>query len=128
MPRTKKAGAAPGNISVEVVYDFTEKVGLNTKVRANDIVTKTVFDIEGQAKMNATGRPGPNVITGTNRAAIRGVIDAGGTSGRVVAGAEYAIHLEYGTHKMPAYPFFIPAVEMHRPIFLEAMRSINPYA
>jgi len=34
----------------------------------------------------------------------------------VAAAAEYAIHLEYGTHKMAARPFMRPAMERAKPV------------
>jgi len=34
----------------------------------------------------------------------------------VTAAAEYAIHLEYGTHKMAARPFMRPAMERAKPV------------
>ena len=34
-------------------------------------------------------------------------------------GAEYAIHLEYGTHKMAARPFMRPALERAKPVLFE---------
>lgn len=119
----KKAGKG-GAITTSITFDHTHRVEDNARARASDVVTKTTLDIEGSAKMNATGRPGPNVITGTLRGGIRGYVDPGGLTGRVSVQAFYGAYLEFGTVHAPPYPFFFRAVEQHRPAFQAAMRRV----
>lgn len=121
--KTKSAG-----LTVTIERDFTGKLDDLMVVRARAIVYKTVFDIEAQAKMNATGRPGPQVDTGTLRASIRAIVDPHGLTGRVVVGAEYGAYVEYGTVRAPAYPYFTPAIEHVKPAHLEACRQLASMA
>lgn len=69
--------------------------------------------IEHQA--SAPGEP-PATDTGMLIASIvaDAVLEGDEIAGFVDARAEYAVHLEYGTRKMAARPFLIPAVELNR--------------
>jgi phage gpG-like protein len=69
--------------------------------------------VESQAKINASGRPGPRVRTGRLRSSIthRLVVTAGvGLYAQVGTNVEYAPYVEYGTERAPAYPFLRPAL------------------
>jgi bacteriophage HK97-gp10 putative tail-component len=72
--------------------------------------------VEAQAKVNASGRPGPNVDTGRLRSSIR--TDLVERDGRVVcrvgAYTEYAVFVELGTDRAPPYPFLQPALSAAR--------------
>lgn len=77
--------------------------------------------ISRKAKKNASGRPGPEVVTGNLRRSIRAIVTkdkcqvrAGGPAGCVPglgSPVEYAGYVELGTSKAPAYPYLRPAVE-----------------
>ena len=41
----------------------------------------------------------------------------------VADGVNYGIHQEFGTHKMAAHPFFVPAIENVRPGFAAAFQN-----
>jgi Bacteriophage HK97-gp10, putative tail-component len=62
--------------------------------------------VESRAKLNASGRPGPNVDTGRLRASIthRLVVDANGLYAEVGSNVSYAAFVEYGTrpHRITA--------------------------
>jgi HK97 gp10 family phage protein len=79
-------------------------------------VNKATFDIEGQAKTRAP------VDTGHLRSSIAGRMEAA-TTGVVEAGAHYAIYQEFGTYKMAAQPFMLPALEQVKPSLQAALRA-----
>jgi bacteriophage HK97-gp10 putative tail-component len=72
--------------------------------------------VEAQAKVNASGRPGPNVDTGRLRSSIRAdlVERNGGVVCRVGAYTEYASFVEFGTDRAPAYLYLRPALSAAR--------------
>lgn len=84
--------------------------------RAEDAVAKAVFDIEARAKSAAPVR------TGFLKSSIQG--SAAGLEGRVDAQAHYAAHVEFGTSRMGARPYLIPAAEAVSRSFDAAMRRI----
>lgn len=78
-------------------------------------LTKRAIRVESSAKRHATGRPGPMVRTGRLRGSITwraGVerspyVDIG-------SAVMYAVYVEMGTSRAPAYPFLRPALEAAR--------------
>jgi HK97 gp10 family phage protein len=78
-----------------------------------DQMRKAAYVVEAEAKIKSSGRPGPEVDTGRHRASISSEAKLLGNSvqGIVGAGAFYSPYLEYGTSKMPPYPYLRPAVE-----------------
>lgn len=92
--------------------------------RVNAMVMAVALEGEAKAKLlmntspagrqygrHTASQPGypPNVDTGILRNSIQAV-PTGGFSAAVVARAPYAVHLEFGTSKMAARPFFAPTV------------------
>lgn len=79
-------------------------------------LTRRVIRVEAQAKINATRRPGPRVRTGRLRGSITHRIgsDGQGLYGDVGSSVFYAPFVEYGTSRMPAYPFLRPALSAAR--------------
>lgn len=73
----------------------------------NQAVQNTV----GQAKLNASGRPGPNVQTGRLRASIAGRVENDGRRGVVGSNVSYAPYLELGVKRRKAYPYLKPAID-----------------
>lgn len=118
--------------------------GIVEKVIAKNIteaVNETALNIQNQAKMNASGRPGPKVDTGMLRRSIRAEfapppISFFGFSFRTIeakviaggmGGVDYAHYVEFGTKKMPPYPFMTPAIEAERgPHAARIEKAINP--
>lgn len=64
------------------------------------------IEVESEAKLNATGRPGPNVQTGRLRSSITWQLVRGpqGWYGEVGSAVEYAHYVEYGTEPHRIYP------------------------
>jgi phage gpG-like protein len=74
------------------------------------------IQVEAAAKRNASGRPGPNVITGRLRGSITWRPGEDEISPYVDVGTNvfYAPFVELGTSRAPAYPFLRPALEAAR--------------
>lgn len=95
----------------------------NTKgaigARAALALRKTVADVRADAVVNAP------VDTGFLRNSIESTFIGSGAAksmtGMVGVGANYAVYLEFGTSKMPAQPFFFPAVDRHESAFFAAL-------
>lgn len=85
--------------------------------KAQAAVTKAAADVEAHGKINAP------YDTGNLRSSIQ-ARPAGALAADVVAQAEYAIYVEYGTYKMGAQPYMVPAAEAVRPSFEAAMRQV----
>lgn len=69
--------------------------------------------IESQAKINASGRPGPNVDTGRLRSSIHSRLgtDSQGLFVSVGSNVKYAYWVEMGSDRAPAYPYLRPAIK-----------------
>lgn len=82
---------------------------------AMDLAKKAIL-VEATAKQYASGRPGPNVITGRLRGSItwRLGVDALSMYADIGTNVYYAIFVEMGTSRAPAYPFLRPALEAAR--------------
>ncbi len=85
--------------------------------KAEQAVAKTAHDIEADGKARARVRTGN----------LRGSVQAtgGGLAWRVNVGAYYGIYVEFGTSKMSARPYLIPAAEAARGPFMAAMAQIT---
>lgn len=84
--------------------------------RAQQILNKVTFDVEADAKERAP------VDTGALKNSIHSTL--GRLSNIVGTGIEYAIYQEFGTYRMAAHPFLIPALERHRAAFLAAWKQL----
>ena len=69
-------------------------------------------NVESQAKLNASGRPGPRVDTGRLRSSITHevVIDTAGLVARIGTNVEYGYYLETGLRNGVKYQFLEPAL------------------
>jgi hypothetical protein len=87
--------------------------------------------VEAQAKTNASGRPGPNVVSGTLRRSIHveGPANAGSLGRKVEVGPSviYGRRVELGfsgtdsrgrSYDQPPYPYLGPALDALRPTVL----------
>jgi HK97 gp10 family phage protein len=79
-------------------------------------INKATFDIEAHAKGRAP------VDTGHLRSSIAGRME-GQTTGVVEAGAHYAVFVEFGTYKMGAQPYMVPALEQVKPSLQAAIKA-----
>lgn len=82
---------------------------------AKDLLRRAVR-VQNQAKINASGRPGPRVRTGRLRASITHQLLSSerGLVARIGSNVEYAGYVEYGTDRAPAYPYLRPALKAAR--------------
>lgn len=79
------------------------QVGRELLNAAESVVAKVALDMEAEAKMSAP------VDTGNLKNSIA-ASRIGGAAWEVIAGAEYAAYVEYGTSRgAPAQPYFTPA-------------------
>jgi len=79
--------------------------------------------VERQAKINVskTGTEHPQVQTGRLRSSITHETDE--LSATIGTNVEYGKFLEFGTSKMPPYPWLFPAVEMQRDKIIETLKG-----
>lgn len=113
--------------SVVKVFDKTAKVIAAFHTSAQKAVIKACYDTEAQAKQNIievdavdTG----NMLNSTQA----DLSDIANGVGIVSVGAEYGPDVEYGHHTrsgsyIQGRPFFTPAVEKVRPLFVQYCRS-----
>lgn len=69
--------------------------------------------VQSMAKVNASGRPGPNVRTGLLRSSIRTTepnVDQLSIYVDVGSDVYYSSYVEKGTDRAPAYPYLRPAI------------------
>jgi len=87
-----------------VLRDPTGPVGRDLARRA--------IAVESAAKLNASGRPGPNVQTGRLRSSITWFLssDSQGVFAAVGTDVSYGGYVEFGTDRAPAYPYLRPAL------------------
>ena len=83
--------------------------------------------VERQAKENVTktGSEHPQVQTGRLRSSIIHQVTSEGNEivAEIGTNVEYGKYLEFGTSRMPPYPWLFPAVEMKRPEIIEALKG-----
>lgn len=104
-------------VSVRLDMGKLLKLKADAEPKAGRIVARTAFIIEGKAKLAVP------VDTG----ALKNSIKASGLSQlewEVAVGQAYAAFVEFGTSKMRAQPFLIPAVEGQRGPFTDAMKEL----
>lgn len=104
---------------MKIEFDHFAEIAVAAIATARSVVQKTVFDIEAGAKQNAP------VDTGALKNSIQGQM-TGPAEGEVDVGAEYGAYQEYGTYKMAAQPYLVPAVEVVRPAWDAAMKQVIP--
>lgn len=95
-----------------------EKLGSDTKKAVNACCLKVERDIKANMSPDGPSAPGeaPAVDTGRLRASIahRVEMESGEAVGLVGTSVEYAPWLEFGTTRMQARPFMVPAIERNR--------------
>lgn len=93
-----------------------------------NVITKGALMVEREAKLNVTGRMPvghPVVQTGRLRASITHLIgiEKKMLIGKIGTVVEYAPYLEFGTNRIPAYPWLYPALKMVQPKFLKDIKE-----
>lgn len=118
-------GGAHSGIEWTGVSEFVarlQRIGERASIEARAGVVEVVSEVERLAKQNASGRPGPNVVTGTLR---RGIAQTPATpwglmgwQAKIRPTVIYSRRIELGFHgadsrgrhyDQPAYPYFTPA-------------------
>lgn len=103
-------------IAMVVTSNRIPQIAEAMRGRAEQAVARCVFDVEARAKGLAP------VDTGALKSSITG--EAEGLEGTVSTGIEYASYQEFGTSRMPAHPYMIPASEAAFPAFIEELRQV----
>lgn len=83
-------------------------------------VRKTAFDIQTDAQLNLINEGA--VDTGTLLNSVQ--VKAKEFSAEIGPHTEYAYFVEFGTRKMPARPYMIPAADKNEPKFIEAIEQV----
>lgn len=98
------------------------QLGAALQQRASQVVRKTAFDIEADAKPLARRDTGFMADSIQARPVEEGSDVTIYHTGTL---AEYGVHNEYGTVNMGPQPFMTPAAEKNRPKFVAAMKQIG---
>lgn len=105
-------------ITIDVRINRFPGIGAELKGSVAALVAKTAFDIEATAKNSMThsspppsapGEP-PGVDTGALKSSIHAQQESD-LVWNVVAGVHYGPYLEFGTRRMAARPFMVPATQ-----------------
>lgn len=118
----------------QVAADIAAR-GARVAPDATRIVRDETLTLETTVKAHASGRPGPNVITGNYRGSwnSRTAVDGGTIRGQVGTNAPQGRRLEYGfvgadalgrVYNQPPYPHAGPAFQEREPRFREAMGRV----
>lgn len=110
------------------VADVIDGIGARAQRRAPAVVAHHTMLMETRAKANASGRPGPNVVTGDYRDRISSRVEAGAARivGSVGTDAPQGRRLELGFSDVdslgrevdqPPFPHFDPALDQTTPGF-----------
>ncbi|MGW1878431.1 HK97 gp10 family phage protein [Streptomyces sp. NPDC001975] len=110
------------------------RLGPAVRARTRAITRHHAMLLRVRIQKNASGRPGPNVITGQYRASwdVRVTAAGGQVSAVVFTEAPQSHRLEYGfvgidrmarQYRQPPYPHIEPAFRQTESGFLEALRS-----
>lgn len=77
-------------------------------------LSRAAIKVEGAAKLNASGRPGPKVQSGRLRSSISWTLKQDGRGLYAIVGTNvyYAKWIEFGSERAPAYPFLRPALRV----------------
>ncbi|MGW3101314.1 HK97 gp10 family phage protein [Streptomyces sp. NPDC001100] len=108
------------------------RMGPATRARTRTITRHHAMLLRVRIQRNASGRPGPNVITGHYRASwdVRMRIGGGEASAEVFSDAPQARRLEYGFvgvdsigrhYRQPPFPHVEPAFRQTEPEFIQAL-------
>jgi hypothetical protein len=110
------------------------RLGPAARARTRAITRHHAMLLRVRIQKNASGRPGPNVITGQYRASwnVKVSVAGGRVSADVFTDAPLSRRLEYGFvgvdrlgrhYRQPPYPHIEPAFRQTEPGFLEALRT-----
>lgn len=101
---------------VRVVFNRLPQLAADIKSQGEALVQTSADNIVAGAQDRAPVRTG-RLRDGIQR-------EGSGMEAKVTSEAPYSAYVEYGTSRMSAQPFFWPALEAERPIYLAAWRAI----
>ena len=104
--------------TVVIKFDHFPEIAAAMPEKASAVVRKASFDIEGQAKNRVP------VDTGALKNSISTEFENNGLTGIIAPHMEYATFVEFGTKRMSAQPYMIPAAEAVAPAYIEAMKQM----
>lgn len=104
-------------VAAKIVFNRFPEIQAAMRPRASLAVRKAAFDIEAKAKAAVA------VDTGNLKNSIQ-AHELGSFSWEVGTSVHYGPYQEYGTSKMAAHPYLIPAAEAVRPSFIQAMEML----
>ena len=125
MPVTRKqiSGVKAEQLEQKLVDTITKKLA-----SSNGLIDKILFNTQKDVVLEFTNFPKPPIKTGQLRQSIR-VKRTGFLSGQVIANKEYAVHVEFGTVKMPPRPFMRNGVARAMPentkMLIEGLRDLG---
>ncbi|WOX11458.1 HK97 gp10 family phage protein [Streptomyces sp. N50] len=110
------------------------RLGPAVRSRTRAITRHHAMLLRVRIQKNASGRPGPNVITGQYRASwdVKVTVAGGQVTAVVFTNAPQQRRLEYGfvgvdrlgrQYRQPPYPHIEPAFRQTQPGFLEVLRT-----
>lgn len=113
---------ARGDISIEFegLDDLRKRLQRQpnkVKAEAKRVVDNTALRVEKKAVILAphdTGYLEQHIVSSSD----------GPLSAKVVAEAEYSVYQEFGTRKMPAYPFMTPAMKQESPFLYQKLNNL----
>jgi len=108
---------ARSTVVAKLVFNKLPTLKGQLRQRAAQAVAKCAFDIEAHAKAVVP------VDTGNLKNSIQTDMETDLTA-VVGTPVEYAVYVEYGTHKMAERPYLGPAAELVRPSFNAAMKEL----
>jgi HK97 gp10 family phage protein len=103
-------------VTVKVLFNRLPQLAADLKSQGEALVQDTAKKVAADAAQRAP------VDTGRLRAGI--TVEGSGMNSTVTSEAPYSHYVEYGTSRMGAQPFFWPALEANRPVYLAAWRAI----
>lgn len=105
-------------LRVKVKFNRFGRIGERAREGLSRAVRAAAFTVEGKAKALLVEKGA--VDTGNLLNSIATVVEDRGLTAFVGTAVHYAPYIEYGTYKMAARPYLVPAVEFAREPFQAA--------
>ncbi len=103
-------------VEVVVQFDRTQRITAEILRKIGTAVRKAAFDVEAKAK----------VLSPVDTGALRNSIQAhrvDDLNAEIAVGVDYGLFVELGTHRAPAQPFLVPAMDGVRDSFIAAVEE-----
>ena len=106
------------------IFQVEERLSAALEIAARHIEAKAKEDVPfdtGATKNSINAKPGATAgqLMGISASAIGGTL-----SWRIGPTTEYAPFLEFGTRRMAARPYMVPAIESERPKLVRAVKQL----